>query len=334
MDRSLSHSQRQPMNRRPTRPNTPAVLSLVLGIIGLCLPILLSVPAVILGHLGLRKISRSNGEVGGSGLCVAGLILGYLGTGLGLVYLVFYTLIGTSMSAYKKSAAEPFQMKRPVVTEFPALPEFRVLPSGVSVGQVEMAAEATGGQPMDFRIYLPKGVSPTDLDGSLPCVLNCPAGTNLLQGARLGILDDDSYHDEALPYAEAGIVTVMYSLDGDYDEDTDDEDRSSMTEAYQQFKKAGAGTINGRNALDFVLTRLPMVDEGRIFAAGHSSAGTLALLLGAHEPRLRGVLAYCPCVDVEAFHAEMVDEPLVGLLLPGIDHFAKRSSPMTHVESV
>ena len=41
---------------------------------------------------------------------------------------------------------------------------------------------------------------------------------------------------------------------------------------------AQAGLVNARNALEFVLARVPEVDPKRIYAAGHSSAGTLALL--------------------------------------------------------
>src|SRR5690606_19591377 len=68
-----------------------------------------------------------------------------------------------------------------------------------------------GGSPgmkMTMRVSLPPGEHAA---GSLPCVLVAPAGTTLLEGASL---DDGEYTDETLPYAEAGIAVVHYSIDG------------------------------------------------------------------------------------------------------------------------
>jgi len=53
-----------------------AIGSLICGIINI-FP--LSVVAIILGHLSLSEIKKSAGRLGGRGLAIAGLILGYLG---------------------------------------------------------------------------------------------------------------------------------------------------------------------------------------------------------------------------------------------------------------
>ena len=65
-----------------------AVASLVLGILGLILigP-LGSIPAVICGHMALARIKKSPEELGGDGLALAGLILGYVQIGLMVVLL-------------------------------------------------------------------------------------------------------------------------------------------------------------------------------------------------------------------------------------------------------
>jgi len=53
------------------------------------------------------------------------------------------------------------------------------------------------GQAMQYRVYLPPGAEGAP-PGSLKAVLVAPAGTNLLGGAKLGDLNQDAYHREAL----------------------------------------------------------------------------------------------------------------------------------------
>ena len=102
--------------------------------------------------------------------------------------------------------------------------------------------------------------------------------------------------------------------------------------AYRDFRAAAAGVLNGRNALEFALARLPEVDPARIYCAGHSSAGTLSLLLAQHEPRLKACIAYAPATDVELRLSELAQDPAAQLLLPGVRDFLKRASPKTHAD--
>jgi hypothetical protein len=67
--------------------NGLAVASLIAGF--LWMGWLGSVLAVVFGHIALRQINESGGREGGSGLAIAGLVLGYLGVAtLLLVILV------------------------------------------------------------------------------------------------------------------------------------------------------------------------------------------------------------------------------------------------------
>jgi prepilin-type processing-associated H-X9-DG protein len=70
------------MATSPDRPRTsvPAIISLILGILSFCVPVLLSIPALILGIVGLVAINKSNGRLRGQGLAIAGIILGALVT--------------------------------------------------------------------------------------------------------------------------------------------------------------------------------------------------------------------------------------------------------------
>ena len=65
-----------------------ALASLVLGILGLVLigP-LGSIPAVICGHMALSRIKKNPDALGGDGLALAGLILGYVQIGLMAIML-------------------------------------------------------------------------------------------------------------------------------------------------------------------------------------------------------------------------------------------------------
>lgn len=70
-----------------------AVASLVLGIISLVMmPIIASFPAIFFGHIARSDIRRSEGNLSGDGMALAGLITGYLG-------LAFWVLMFGVMAA-------------------------------------------------------------------------------------------------------------------------------------------------------------------------------------------------------------------------------------------
>jgi len=73
-----------------------AVGSLVCGIVWLCG--LLSVVAVILGHLSLSEIRRSAGGLKGRGMAVAGLVLGYLGLMVAIAFIARMHVAGVNTS--------------------------------------------------------------------------------------------------------------------------------------------------------------------------------------------------------------------------------------------
>ncbi len=249
----------------------------------------------------------------------------------GGVYM-FYASITKPLAA-SAQASEPFPLESVKVPAFPELPAPQIIPpTNVSMYLVDLsAANAGSNQPscrMQLRMYLPSGDHPPR---SLGCVLVGPAGTNLLTGNSL---DDPTYHAETLPYAEAGYVAVTYSLDGSLPLGSDGSNTQELAAAYRGFSAACAGLANSRAALEFVLARLPQVDSARIFAAGHSSAGTLALLLAAHESRLKGCIAYAPAVDVAKRLGPMVRLLAMGDQFPGIVDFTVRSSPHTHLSRI
>ncbi len=76
----------QPPTFVPAQTSSMAVVSLVCGIATwVILPLIGAIIAVITGHMARREIRDSMGRLTGDGLATAGLVLGYLQLGLGLV---------------------------------------------------------------------------------------------------------------------------------------------------------------------------------------------------------------------------------------------------------
>jgi uncharacterized membrane protein len=71
-----------------------AIASLILSIGGLTfLPILGSIVGVILGYMARSEIRRRPDEVGGDGMALVGLILGWIGIGLMVLAGLFFGAI-------------------------------------------------------------------------------------------------------------------------------------------------------------------------------------------------------------------------------------------------
>jgi len=81
-----------------TKTSVLAIVSLITGIIGLFSSVtvvgaLLSIGAVITGHLSKDEIKKGAGLVTGNGLATGGLVTGYIGFALGLCACLLYVLM-------------------------------------------------------------------------------------------------------------------------------------------------------------------------------------------------------------------------------------------------
>ena len=78
----------------PVAPNSGvAIASMVCGIVSFCLcyfAVILSIPAVICGHLALSQIKNSPMPMAGRGMAIAGLVLGYIGITITLGVILFF----------------------------------------------------------------------------------------------------------------------------------------------------------------------------------------------------------------------------------------------------
>lgn len=93
----------------PIRPtSSSAILSLIAGILGLTLfPVLGSVVALVTGYAARSEIRGADGAIGGEGLAVAGIVLGWIGVGmllLGLCGVVFFVGVPLCLSVFFAAA--------------------------------------------------------------------------------------------------------------------------------------------------------------------------------------------------------------------------------------
>jgi len=236
-------------------------------------------------------------------------------------------IAGVELMAATTNADEPFAIGKVALPKFPELGRPSGVRGGAKLYEVDLnSVQQQGGLPganMKMRVYLPPG---EHQPGSLSCVLVAPAGSTLLTGNDL---DPGNYHDETLPYVQAGMAVVFYSIDGGL-RDMQAASPVDLKGAYTKFRAACAGVVNGRNALEFALARLPQVDPKRIYTAGHSSAGTLSLLLAQHDPRVKACIAYAPATDVEGGLREVLSDPQAVSMFPRLRGFLQQSSPVTH----
>jgi len=87
-----------PAYGQPAAPGYYAPPTNTLAILALVLAFVVSIGGIICGHIALSQIKRT-GE-GGRGLALAGLVIGYVFTGLGLLivigYIVFFAILAST----------------------------------------------------------------------------------------------------------------------------------------------------------------------------------------------------------------------------------------------
>jgi dipeptidyl aminopeptidase/acylaminoacyl peptidase len=256
------------------------------------------------------------------------IILGVIGTGAlcticccgGFFY--YATTVVNAPLPVSAEATEPFKVDSIPAPPMPELGDWKPLDDlagaklyHIQWGPEQMTIPSKPGVGGEMYVLLPPG----DHDlGSIPCILVAPAGTNLLTGANTG-----PFFESHVPYLKAGFAIMDYELDGSPDYETQEGD------ATRAFIDSQAGLVNSRNVIDFVLQKMPMVNSKQIFAVGHSSGGTHVLLLGEHDTRLAGVVAYAAVSNVPRRLP-----PFVAKMLGNDDRrlgdFLVQSSPHTH----
>ncbi len=127
-----------------------ATSSLILGLLGsLCLGPIAGIPAVILGHLALRRARRDPAAHGGKGVAIAGLTLGYVSF-----------VVGLAMFAFLLTLAVPtFRRERAEAREATCVAQLQRL----HLATQRYAAEHQGLYPTNFALLGPHLRRPADL---------------------------------------------------------------------------------------------------------------------------------------------------------------------------
>ncbi|HZE39049.1 MAG TPA: DUF4190 domain-containing protein [Stackebrandtia sp.] len=90
--------------------NGLGIAALILGILGVVSCIACAIPAIICGHMGVKKADR--GEADNRGMALAGLICGYVGLALWgiviIIYIVFALVLYSTTSNLPTSPSSPY----------------------------------------------------------------------------------------------------------------------------------------------------------------------------------------------------------------------------------
>src|SRR5207249_2157891 len=200
---------------------------------------------------------------------------------------------------------------------FPELSPARAIQPGI---QFQEATIDRQGVPMKVWYYQPEKAA-----DKLALVLVPPAGSTLFAGMDLGEGD----RPEHFPYAKAGFAVASFEIDGNVPDGAPD---AAVLKGAREFRAADAGLANAKVALGFILAKVPNIDPNRIYVAGHSSAGTLALLVAEHEPRIKACVAFAPCTDLETRLRPVT--PRLEKAIPGYKDFIRTSSPKTNADKL
>ena len=103
-----------PLQKLPPGVHQPAsglaIASLVCGILSVTLlPVLAALPAIICGHMAQSRIRRAAGAIGGSGMALAGTIIGYLS--FALLIPIIAILAGLALPVFSQVQLRGKQVK-------------------------------------------------------------------------------------------------------------------------------------------------------------------------------------------------------------------------------
>jgi acetyl esterase/lipase len=283
---------------------------------------------LVQGRPAARKATPTRQEQFTRAAATSNALRGLMAFAIGLVVVlagivVVVQIVGRKETANPQRIVQAVQAATP--TTMPARPKLELLERGVLKCEVEVAG-ASPGVKSRLWIYLPEG---QHKPRSLPCVVVAPAGSVLITGMNLSEGD----MAEHLPYVHAGFAVIGYAVDGDYNNDKGTIADPALKQAARAFRDSQGGLLNGKAAIDYALQRCPEIDPKRIFAVGHSSAGTIALGLAAADTRIRAVAAFAPACSLRRhFRDQNISDRELDAVLPGTAEFIRDISPANQVE--
>lgn len=179
----------------------------------------------------------------------------------------------------------------------------------------ELVNPETNGK---IKVYLPN----ISDNHKVPVILIPPAGSRLFHGMELS--EGDSAEHE--PYVKAGFAVISFELSGAWPVIETDQ---SIYDAIDIYVSRRGGIEDAKDALSLAKKKFNNIDFDKVFVAGHSSAGTVALMIAQQLPNIKAVIAYAPIVDTENFLSEINN--MVGKLIPDFKNALIDSSPHKNI---
>jgi alpha/beta superfamily hydrolase len=267
-----------------TRTSSAAVWSLILGALGMafCLP---SAAGIICAIVALIQIERSKGVLRGTGLAIAGLLVSVFSGFISFAVMasIFVPAIARTRSESNgKSLAEArrgfvTQLSRQEQTGFPVpeppAGELKLIHYRSPVGE------------------LPAYLSPIPNDGRKhPAIIWLTGGFSNSISEAAWESAPPANDQSARIFRQAGVVTLYPSLRGGNES--------------PGFHETFFGEVDDVLAAADFLQGQPGID--RIYIGGHSTGGTLALLVAEMSPRFRAVFAFGPVAHIAGYGNEVL----------------------------
>ncbi len=143
-------------------------------------------------------------------------------------------------------------------------------------------------------VYLPNDYQKK----TLPIILVAPAGSRMFHGMDLSEGDTP----EHIPYVKEGFAVISFDVSGPWPKI---ETNLNIYSAINHFVARGGGVHDARDALRIAKKQFKNINLNEVYVAGHSSAGTISLMLAQQLPNIKAAIAYAPVIDTDAYLAEI-----------------------------
>lgn len=306
---NFQHRQPEP-DGSPSTTSGKAITSLILGMLSLFGACLTGIPGLILGIIGLGEIHKSNGRVGGRGIAVCGIVfnsLGIMWTAM-LLLLLLPALLLPAVKAVRDKAREQVELTnlenntelinlgRDTDALSKARKEFstQIIRNDYSPEPVEKPSNS------EFELIhyqsgansLAAYVTPAPQDGAKhPAIIWITGGHHNSIG-DVWTPRERSNDQSASAFRKAGIVMMFASTRGG-------NDNPGKREGF-------LGEVDDILAAADHLAKLPYVDPEQIYLGGHSTGGTLAMLVGESSDKFRAIFALGPVAYAHTYRGEFV----------------------------
>ncbi len=179
-----------------------------------------------------------------------------------------------------------------------------------------------------MHIFYPREVNWPPRGRPRGVVFIAPAGSILLTGKLISRSD----YPECIPWAKAGYLVVLYSLDGSPDGLGHAPNNAELKDCFLSFAKSQSGLANFAYARAYVRTYIHEAERVPLITVGHSSASVVALLAAESGSRVGACVVFGTVPNL--LHGLGANRVQLQAELPGLGEFLERYSPDNHLKEL